>query len=197
MGPGAYDVYVDGLPKGTYIKDVRFLDNERRFGRIRIETENPPRVQDLTTQGWKSKVAIQVVVATSDAAVAGVVWTGAKKDGEPVGVPGAQVVLVPDRSPTNPYALREDRFVLGNTDAGGRFRLSGVPPGNYVAYGFVEIQPGLYFDPQFNDRISDLGVRVTAVPGTTFRMTQCLFSPPPDSICILRVTREKSYGVDP
>jgi hypothetical protein len=197
MGPGAYDVYVDGLPKGTYIKDVHFLENERRFGRIRIEPDNPPRVQDLTTQGWNSKVAIQVVIASTDAAIAGIVWTGAKKDGVPVGVPGAQVVLVPDRSPTNPYAQREDRFVLGNTDSGGHFRLNGVPPGNYVAYGFVEIEPGLYFDPQFNDRISDLGIRVKAELGKTFQMTQCAFSPPPEYVCILRVTREKSYGVEP
>lgn len=197
MGPGTFDVYVDGLAKGTYVKDVRFLDNETRFGRIRIEPDDPPRVQDATTQRWNSKVAIQVVVAPSDAGLEGVVWTGAKKDGEPVGVPGAQIVLVPDRSPTNPYAQREDRFVLGSTDAAGHFRLSGVPPGNYTAYGFVEIQPGLYFDPEFNDRISDLGVRVKAELGKTFQMTQCAFQPPPDYVCILRVTREKSYGVAP
>jgi hypothetical protein len=197
IGPGAYDVYVDGLPIGTYVKDVRFLGNERKFGRIRIEPENPPRALDAETQRWKSKVAIQVVVAPSDAVVAGIVWTGAKKNGEPEGVAGAQVVLVPDRSPTNPYAQREDRFVLGNTDGGGHFRLKGVPPGDYIAYGFVEIQPGLYFDPQFNDRISDLGFRVSASLGKTIQMTQCAFQPPPDSVCILRVTREKSYGVDP
>jgi len=198
VGPGAYDVYVDGLPNGTYVKEVRFLENERRFGRIRIEPENPPRVQDTGTQIWKSKLAVQVVVAHSDAAVSGIVWTGTRKIGAPeVGVAGAQIVLVPDRSPINPYAQREDRFVLGNSDSIGHFRISGVPPGNYIAYAFVEIQPGLYFDPQFNDRIWELGVPVSAALGRTFNMTQCALSPPPDSVCLIRVPREKSFGVEP
>jgi hypothetical protein len=65
--------------------------------------------------------------------------------------------------------------------------LKGVPPGSYSAFGFEAIEPGLYYDLQFNERISDLGVKVTIVGNKT--------SAPPDYNCLLRVPREKSAGV--
>jgi len=197
VGPGAYDVYVDGLPSGTYIKEVRFPVNDNRFGRIRIDAEKPSRTLDETTRRWRTESAIEVVLTRTNAVVEGTVWTGAKRNGMPVGVAGAQVVLVPDRQQDNTYGQREDRFILGNTDSGGRFQLKGVPPGIYTALGFVEIQPGLYYDPQFNDRVSNLGVKVIVAGNETLELTQCEPNRPPDFSCLLRVPREQSYGIAP
>ncbi|HLQ76818.1 MAG TPA: hypothetical protein VK210_05665, partial [Terriglobia bacterium] len=142
----------------------------------------------------------QVVLTSASATVDGYVWTGTRRLNETgiSGLAGSRIVLVPDRNAANTFAQREDRFIIGSSDASGHFVLKGVPPGSYIAFGFEAIQPGLYFDTQFTDQISDLGIRVLIKgPGQTFHMTACAANPRPDSLCLLRVPRTRSMGVSP
>lgn len=216
LGPGAYDVYVDGLPSFIlgalgdryYIKDVQFPVNDMHFGRIRIEPDKPKRILDPTTNRWICDCAIRIVLAKSNAIVTGFVWDGARNR-----LPGATVVLIPERQPENPYAQREDHFIAGSSDSGGYFRFIGVPPGNYFAYAYEDIQAGLYFDSTFNERISSRGARVKATLDRPFIMTELCtpprppyvdpwyqdpnrnpIVPPPDSACLVEVKREETIG---
>jgi len=198
VGPGAYEVYVDGLPRNAYIKEVRFPVNDNKFGRIRIDPDKPARTMEAATQRWKSDPVIQVVVTTSHAVVEGIVWTGAYTLDGPIVVPGAQVVFEPNRQDAT-YAVREDRFIMVNADLAGHFRLIGVPPGLYTVFGFVEIPQDLYFDSEFNMRISNFGVLVNVIDNETVKMVNCDRSAvePHSEQCLLRVPREQSIGVAP
>jgi len=207
VGPASYDVYVDGLPLGTYIKEVQFPVNDGpfgRFGRIRIEPEKPTRILDANTQRWRTEPSIRVVLAHSDLIVVGWVSTEALFL---KGVPGAQLVLEPDPEPQSPYKFREDRFIFGSTDAGGFFRWVGVPAGVYYMFAFAEIPPGLYFDSQFNERVLSKGVRVTVkesqiIEDRIFELTGCdryadptYPQPFADSLCLAPIPREETMGV--
>jgi hypothetical protein len=234
LGIAAYDVYVDGLPLGTYIKEVQFPVNDGpqgKFGRIRIEAERPARIQDSNTLRWRTEPTVRVVLAKSDLVVVG--YTSAfsrflspplpRKPPDPPNGKGwqnVQLVLEPDRQPESPYAFREDRFVTGVSGPGGFFRLVGVPPGAYSIFAFVEIPSGLYFDSQFNERISIHDLRVVvadsgAISERIFDMTGCseippyidpIFRnpdgslrlnpvPPPDADCLVPIPREETTGV--
>jgi len=217
VGPGSYDVYLDGLPPGTYIREIQFPVNDgqfAKFGRIRIEPDRPKRILDTKTLRWKSESELRIVLAKSDLVVVGWVST------EAIflrGVRGAMVLLEPDRDRESPYAFREDRFISATAASSGFFRFEGVPPGNYKAFAFYDIPTGLYFDSEFNDRISDRGIRVTVMPGSRiemiFEMTGCVgpppyrdriydieprfpITPPPDHACLVPLPREETMGVD-
>jgi hypothetical protein len=199
VGPGSYDVYVDGMPVGSFIKEVQFPSDDDHYGRIRIDSGKPRRLLDPVTQRLRSESVIHVVLTPASATVEGYVWTGSRRLNETgiAGLAGSRIVLVPDRHADPTYALREDRFIVGSSNASGHFELKGVPPGSYIAFGFEAIPPGLYFDSQFTDQISDLGIRVLIKGTETFHMTACVPNPPPDSLCLLRVPRERSLGVSP
>jgi hypothetical protein len=217
VGPAAYDVYVDGLPLGLYIKEVQFPVNDGldHFGRIRIEPERPKRIQEPTTLRWRTEPMIRVVLAKSDLVVVGNVSTD---PGFLKGVPGAQLVLEPDRQTDRIYAQREDRFITGIVPS-AFFRWVGVPPGTYEIFAFMDIPPGLYFDLQFNDRIWSKGVRGAVTDGPVladriFDMTGCVFPPyvdpifqnanpplgafpPADTHCVVPISREETAGIAP
>jgi len=210
VGIAAYDVYVDGLPLGTYIKEVQFPVNEGpgKFGRIRIEAEKPVRVQDPDTLRWHTEPVIRIVLAHSELVVAGFVTS---TPGFLRPVSGAQLVLEPDLQANSPYAFREDRFVFGTSSGGGFFRWVGVPEGTYFMYAFTEIPTGLYFDSQFNDRIFSRGTRGTVtdspvIPDRLFEMRGCETFPnadplykgvptPPDAPCLTPIPRQETIGV--
>jgi hypothetical protein len=198
LGIAAYDVYVDGLPPDIYIKEVQFPVNDERlgrFGRIRIESERPARIQDPDTLRWRTEPTVRVILARSDLVVVGYTSASAiflsppfprlQPDiTKPAGWGGAQVVLEPNRLPESPYAFREDRFVAGVSGGGGFFRWVGVPPGVYTIFAFDAIPTGLYFDSQFNERIDFHGIRVTvsygaAISDRIFEMTGCVSEVPP------------------
>jgi hypothetical protein len=217
VGPGSYDVYLDGLPFGTYIREVQFPVNDGqfgKFGRIGIEPDRPKRIVDARTQRLKSEAEIRIVLAKSDLVVVGWVST------EAIflrAVRGAMVLLEPDRDKESPYSFREDRFISSTVGSSGFFRFEGVPPGNYKAFAFFDIPPGLYFDSEFNERITDKGIKVTVTPGLRidmiFEMTGCVgppayrdriydidppfpITPPPDHSCLVPLPREETMGVN-
>jgi len=86
-------------------------------------------------------------------------------------VVGAKIVLVP----TDPVLRqRKDRYGFSYSDASGAFLVQGVPPGSYTAFAFEQIEPDIYFDPEFNDRVSRQGMPVEVSYGSSRTMDRAL-----------------------
>jgi len=161
VGPGTYDVFLQGLPRNAYLQEARLPNGDRRLLQVRIDANLPPR-------SWHcdggdciprliSDVKLSAIFSTN-----GVTLNGNVIDGQGGKAAGAVAVLVP----IDPVArLRKDRYGVAFSDASGAFQLQGIPPGAYTAYAFEEIEPDIYFDPEFNAQIAPLGRTVMLVTG--------------------------------
>jgi len=151
VGPGTYDVYIDGMPRTAYLRAAGFQNFALQSGRVRIDA-GVPRSFDQTSLRWRSISPLALTLDLTGGSIDGTVTSLGKE------YPGAQVVLVPVDTAAR---LREDRYFIGYSETLGAFQISGVPPGSYTAYAFQKIETGIYFDPDFNARISSLGTPVT------------------------------------
>jgi hypothetical protein len=86
---------------------------------------------------------LSIDLAQSNATAAGVVVDRA---GRPV--PGAEVVLIPKGN-----RRRADRYRAVRADAGGNFRITGVPPMDYAVLAFEDIEPQSYFVFGYDDAV--------------------------------------------
>jgi hypothetical protein len=157
LGPGSYDVSVLRAPDNVFIRSITYGPFESLFTPIEINSATPVR-------------QLNIDLAQSNATAAGVV---VDRVGQPV--PGAEVVLVPKGS-----RRRADRYRSVTADAGGNFRITGVPLGmEYAVLAFEDIDPQAYFvfsydDAAFNrytlaapilpSTISNLELRLVAIP---------------------------------
>jgi hypothetical protein len=145
-----YDIAVESLPPGTYVKTIRSGGRDvLRGGRL---------VAGPTLQ-------IVLAAATDSLEVHAV------KDADPAA--GAQVVLIPGLD----VRRRPDRYLTGFTDGSGNLHLSAVPPGQYTAYAFEQIEPGAYYalalpgaDNRFRDRASFVKVGEGGAKAIQLRM---------------------------
>src|SRR6185369_3318676 len=119
---------------------VQFPSDERRYGKIRIDSDKLRRLVDPITRRLRSESAIQVVLTATSATVDGFDWTGKRLPNENL---AATIVLVPDRQASNSNADREDHYLISSSDANGHFEVKGVPPGSYNVFAFEAIAPGL------------------------------------------------------
>jgi hypothetical protein len=123
VGPGSYDILADPLPENLFISSLTYR---------RVNTMNFPIRVDAAPPG-----AIEIGLARSDVVVQGVVIDRALRP-----VPGSEIVLVPwtGSSP------RMGRYLTTTADAGGSFKVTGVPPGGtYLVFAFEDIEPGAYY----------------------------------------------------
>ena len=139
VGQGEYDVLVEPLPPATYVKSISHGGRDILLGGFApIETNQQ----------------MQIVLSAAFATVEGHV----DKAGRDLG--GAQVVLVPEPR----LRRRADRYITGSTDARGNFQITNVPPGQYTAYAFEDIEPGAYFafaySASANARFAEYGMPV-------------------------------------
>jgi len=123
VGPGVYDVSMPLLPAKTYIASVT---NRGRDGLL------APVYVDSSFVG-----RIDIQLFPSAATASGVVLDRAGR-----AVPGAEVVLVPRDIRSR---LRGDRYLATTADAGGNFRIEGIPSIDYAVLAFEDIEPGAYF----------------------------------------------------
>ena len=95
--------------------------------------------EGLTISG-PGQIALEIVLSKDGGHLDGLV---ADKDGVPV--PGATVVLVPD------VRLRshQDLFLHGQTDQSGRYEFHAIQPGNYTAFAWEDVEPGIWWDADF------------------------------------------------
>jgi protocatechuate 3,4-dioxygenase beta subunit len=119
--PMHYTVMVTGVPETCFVKSIRYGGQEM-----------PESGIDIAPGG-----SIEVTLSATAGTISGAV---VDKDGKPV--PGATVALAAKDGPPN--------SIKGNTtDENGAFSFSGLKPGDYRLYGWEDIPPGAYADPDF------------------------------------------------
>jgi hypothetical protein len=159
VGPGEYDITVDRMPQGMYVRTIRANGRSLLEGQSRLEPEYP----------------IEITIASAQAIVDGQVT----KRSDPA--PGVQVVLIPD--PT--LRRRTDRYVVEFTDKDGNFQLNNVPAGRYTAYAFEKIEKDAYYafayNPSVGVRFQDRGVTVV-VPETGVKTIELRVIPVEETI---------------
>lgn len=161
VGPGTYDVFVQGMPRNAYLQSAGFSYSDRRLLQIRIDGSLPTRSwhcePGCPAPHWMSDFPVLVSLGTTGSTVSGLV---ADANGRLVS--GAEIVLVP----TDPgLRLRKDRYGIGFADASGAYQLQGIAPGTYTLYAFEKIEPDIYYDPEFNNQIARQGTAVNVSAG--------------------------------
>jgi hypothetical protein len=121
---GEYRVSLEDLPQGYYVKEARVGPTD---------VLNKPF--EFSATGSDNN-RLEIVVAPGAPSVEGNV---SNERLDPV--PGAQVVLVPDRQRD-----RLDLFKAATTDSRGRFSFSNVAPGDYKVFAWEALEPNAYFD---------------------------------------------------
>ncbi len=139
VAPNAeYDVVIDPLPPGLYVK--------------RIESGQRPVLQGKSRLIPNERLKIVLDFAPVDLPVHG--FRG-RDD-----VPGAQVVLIPAPA----LRRRADRYFTGFTGKNGNLQFTAVPPGTYTAYAFERLERDAYYvlgyDAAANDRFANRSVFV-------------------------------------
>ncbi len=128
VGHYAYRIGIGPLPEDFYVKSVRLGDQQIAGTTIDLgSAEGAPGV-------------LEIVVSGTAGAVDGMVKN---EKGEPAS--GAVVVLVPDPN----HRRESDLFKDATTDQNGRFTVRGIRPGDYKLFACDDIEPGIWWDPEF------------------------------------------------
>jgi hypothetical protein len=131
--PGEYALVVSGLPTGFYLKEARLGDLDLLNGRLRF--------------AGSESAALNIAISPSTGTIDGNV---ADAQGQPL--PGARVVLIPERN-----RERTELFRPTVSDPGGHFRITGVAPGDYKLVAWDVIEPFAFFDPDLLKQADDNG----------------------------------------
>jgi hypothetical protein len=145
LPPGRYLVYfnITGPPP-----DALLLRSATWAGRDILS-------EGLTITG-PGKVTLDIVAAPDGGKVDGVALDA---DDKPVG--GAKIVVIPESK----FRARNDRYFEADTDQNGHFDLESVAPGEYKAYAWEDIEPGIWRDPDFVKTIESKGEPLTMKTG--------------------------------
>jgi hypothetical protein len=125
--PAVYQVSVQPLPQGTYIKSIRFGSQDLMKTPL-----------DLTSG---SGGTLNVVLSPNAGDISGIVH-GA--DGSPL-----WSVLVTLWTPGTPPEGVTDFTRIASTDLNGQFKFASLPPGDYRIAAWEQIDPGLATIPEF------------------------------------------------
>jgi Carboxypeptidase regulatory-like domain len=131
---GDYQIWWDNLPAGMYIKSAMFGPVDGLNAGIHVDSRTTDRMQ---------------IVLSSNAGV----LEGTVRDNVRNVVPRARVALVPDSA----HRQRADLYQSTSTDEAGRFRLQGIPPGEYSLFAWEDIEKDLWQDPEFIKRNESSG----------------------------------------
>jgi len=154
--PGLWDLTLDPLPQGMWIKSATFGEYDVSSGEI-IVTAN-------------GRGPLHITLTTSGAQISGTVG----QDNHPR---AATVVLAPDSD-----ELRRSPRLYRVTSAQdqGAFSFAGVPPGSYKLFAFEEIEPNAWLDPGFLKPVEALGEAITVSAGE--KIVRQLTPVPPDAL---------------
>ena len=126
--PAHYGVFLNHLPDGYYVKSVRVGES------------------DITYTGFDlgdgPMGTLDILVSRKASTVAGVVQNA---DGSQA-IIGATVVLAPE---AKERAGIPEYYPVATSDQFGRFSLKSVPPGDYRAYAWEEVEATAWLDPEF------------------------------------------------
>jgi protocatechuate 3,4-dioxygenase beta subunit len=125
--PGIWDIGVNPLPRGGYVKAMRLGDRD-------VLTD------DLIVDAGTHE-PLHLVVSTRGAVVTGTVTV-------PPGVArSARAVML--LAPVGKYANVLSFYGRASSDDAGHFEFTGVTPGRYKLYAFEEMDSSAYQDPNF------------------------------------------------
>jgi hypothetical protein len=96
---------------------------------------------------------------------AGGILDGVVRDRSGRPAAGSQIVLVPVI-----LRHREDRYRMGTADLNGIFRITGVPPGGYLALAFEAIEPDAHLAFAYNNSLyNQFAAKGVAIAASEFR----------------------------
>jgi protocatechuate 3,4-dioxygenase beta subunit len=156
--PGKYTVSIYGTPAGSYVKAVKLGSQELAGREVDWSSGVPPE-------------SIEITVSMKAAQVTGRVE---QKDGGPV--PGATIVLVPEDEARRKQMIYYKTSVADQT---GSFTVKGIPPGEYKAYAWEQLEYGAYMDPEFMKPLESNGVNVKLNAGGSQAVQLKLIPPAP------------------
>jgi 5-hydroxyisourate hydrolase-like protein (transthyretin family) len=138
--PDHYDLRFGGLPREAYVKSAR-------------AGETDVLADGLTVTG-AGTIDIAIAVASDGGAVQGVV-----RDKNQQPVPGATILLAPDRR------SRADLFKSTTSDQNGHYEFAAIAPGNYKLFAWEDVEPGAWEDSDFLKDYEKPGEKVVLEPG--------------------------------
>jgi protocatechuate 3,4-dioxygenase beta subunit len=144
VAPGDFRVTVQQLPAGGYVKSMR-LGNADVLNEG-LHLSGPP-------QGL-----LEIVIGTNAGNIEGSVLN----DRQQVAANGT-VVLVPDPR----LRQRSDLYKVVSTDNSGRFRITGVAPGDYKLFAWDNVELGAWQDPAFIGAYENAGRPIHIYEGTS------------------------------
>jgi hypothetical protein len=141
VGQDIYRMNWNGLPRGLYVKTAR-------LGALDVLKEGLKLERQPT-------VPLELVISSNTGTVDATVVTEKQEPSI-----NTTFVLVPAPE----LRFRNDLYRSGATDAMGRLHLDGVPPGDYKAFAWEEVENGAWQDSDFIQQFEDRGkpVRVDA-----------------------------------
>jgi hypothetical protein len=136
--PDHYSIGTYNLPEGTYLKSVRFGNQDA-----------PDKSVDLSQA--QGSTSIELVLSPNAGTVEGLVTDDEKP------AQGISVLLMPDP----PIADDPSQTKWANTDQNGRFSIKGVAPGDYKLYASAESLTDVLQDPDALKPFEEKAVKVT------------------------------------
>jgi hypothetical protein len=130
---GEYRLTLSGLPAGYYVKEARLGDVDVWNGSLKYS-------------GTDTR-ALNIVISPSTGQVDGNVTNSQGQV-----VPGARVVLIPERNRD-----RAELFRPVTADPGGHFNIAAVAPGDYKLAAWETIEPYAFFDRELLKQADDIG----------------------------------------
>jgi hypothetical protein len=123
---GDYQVDVSDLPRGTYVKSIRFGAADVLNAPLHLESRSTDR--------------IEIVLSAKGGVLDGVV---VDKNRDAVG--RVTVALIPDAA----HRQRRDLYKTVPSDASGRFHFDAVAPGDYLMFAWQDVEDDAWHDPNF------------------------------------------------
>jgi hypothetical protein len=134
VGRDDYRLVVNGTPRGGYIKSARYSSTDVLSEGLRLDRQ--------------PTAPVDIVISTNSGIVDGNV-----QDEKQQPAVNVTVVLVPDATRRN----RFDLYRTISTDAAGHFHAEGIPPGDYKAFAWEDVETGAWQDPEFVRQFEDRG----------------------------------------
>lgn len=117
-----------------------------------IRSEDTDVLQDGLAVTHSGKMPLEIVLARDGGQAEGTVLD---KEDKPAA--GAIVVLMPEAG----LRFRHDLYRQIETDQYGRFQFKTIAPGDYRLFAWDDVEPGIWFDPDFLKDIEARGEAVT------------------------------------
>ena len=133
-----YLLQIDSLAQDFFVKSARLVEQDGTLKPLAIRPSYAGATLELLLSPYGGEIG------------------GTVKNDSHEPVSGATVVLVPDADKRGIPQL----YKVAPTDQYGRFDLRGIPPGDYKAFAWNDIEDGAYYDPAVMARFENMGTSV-------------------------------------